>query len=85
MSRIGKLPITLPKGTTVAVEGNVVKAKGPKGEIAQVIDADISVNVEGETVTVTRPTDQKRHKALHGLYRTIINNMVVGVTNGYTK
>lgn len=85
MSRIGKLPITLPKGTTVAVEGNVVKAKGPKGEIAQVIDADISVIVEGETVTVTRPTDQKRHKALHGLYRTIINNMVVGVTNGYTK
>lgn len=85
MSRIGKLPITLPKGTTLSVAGNVVKVKGAKGELHQVIDPDISVNIDGDTVTVTRPTEQKRHKALHGLYRTIINNMVVGVTTGYTK
>lgn len=85
MSRIGKLPIALPKGASLSVEGNIVKVKGPKGELNQVIDPDISVKVEGETVLVTRPTDQKRHKALHGLYRTIINNMVVGVTTGYSK
>lgn len=85
MSRIGKLPITLPKGAALSVDGNIVKVTGPKGELHQVIDPDISVKVEGETVLVTRPTDQKRHKALHGLYRTIINNMVVGVTAGYSK
>lgn len=85
MSRIGKLPITLPKGASLSVEGNIVKVKGPKGELHQVIDPDITVKVEGETVLVTRPTDQKRHKALHGLYRTIINNMVTGVTTGYSK
>jgi large subunit ribosomal protein L6 len=85
MSRIGKLPITLPKGTSISVDGNVVKVKGVKGELHQVIDPDIAVNIDGDTVTVTRPTEQKRHKALHGLYRTIINNMVVGVTTGYTK
>jgi large subunit ribosomal protein L6 len=85
MSRIGKLPITLPSGTNVSVAGNVVKVKGPKGELAQVIDPDIKVQVENNVVTVTRPTEQKRHKAMHGLYRTLIANMVTGVTDGYTK
>jgi large subunit ribosomal protein L6 len=85
MSRIGKLPITLPKGASISVAGNVVSVKGPKGEIHQVIDPDISVVIDEDKVTVTRPTEQKRHKALHGLYRTLINNMVVGVTTGYSK
>jgi large subunit ribosomal protein L6 len=85
MSRIGKLPITLLPGATLTVDGNVVTVKGPKGVIHQVIDPDISVQIEGDKVIVSRPTEQKRHKALHGLYRTLINNMVVGVTTGYTK
>lgn len=86
MSRIGKLPITLPKGVTVTVNAsNEVKVKGAKGELTQKVDADIAVSVEGETLTLTRPTEQKRHKALHGLYRALIQNMVVGVTDGYEK
>lgn len=85
MSRIGKLPITIPAGATVSINGNVVKVKGPKGELTQVIDADMQVVVADGIITVNRPTEQKRHKALHGLYRTIINNMVVGVTTGYSK
>ena len=85
MSRIGKLPVNLPAGVTVEVlPGNVVKVKGPLGELSQKVDADITVTVEGTTVKLTRPTDQPRHRSLHGLYRALINNMVVGVSQGYT-
>ncbi|MCS6796886.1 MAG: 50S ribosomal protein L6 [Raineya sp.] len=83
MSRIGKKPIALPAKVTVNVNGNEVSVKGPKGELRQIIDPDIKVVVENGFVRVERPTDQKRHKALHGLYRALINNMVIGVTEGY--
>lgn len=86
MSRIGKMPVALPKGVTVSVaENNVVTVKGPKGELKQKIDSDITVKVDGDTLTIERPTEQKRHKALHGLYRSLVNNMVNGVANGYEK
>ena len=86
MSRIGKLPVSLPQGVTVTVgNDNVVKVKGPLGELSQKVDADIKVAVEGGVVTVSRPTDQPRHRSLHGLYRALINNMVVGVSTGYEK
>ena len=85
MSRIGKLPVNLPAGVTVEVlPGNVVKVKGPLGELSQKVDVDITVTVEGTEVKLTRPTDQPRHRSLHGLYRALINNMVVGVSQGYT-
>ncbi len=85
MSRIGKLPVSLPQGVTVKVEdGNVVKVKGPLGEMSQKVDADIKVTVEGGVVHVERPTDQPRHRSMHGLYRALIHNMVVGVSTGYT-
>merc|ERR1712176_686309 len=84
MSRIGKKPIDLPKGVTIQVaEGNVVTVKGPKGELSQQVDSELEVNVEEGTLQVSRPTDQKRHKAAHGLYRSLLNNMVQGVTEGY--
>lgn len=84
MSRVGKAPITIPSGVTVTVnEGNVVTVKGPKGQLEQAIDSDITISQEDGVLTVVRPTDQKRHKALHGLYRALINNMVTGVTTGY--
>ncbi|WP_316823352.1 50S ribosomal protein L6 [Pedobacter gandavensis] len=84
MSRIGKAPINVPSGVTITVsKDNVVTVKGPKGELTQAVDADITVSQEEGVVTVTRPSDQKRHKALHGLYRSLLNNMVVGVTEGY--
>lgn len=84
MSRIGKLPIILPAGVKVAVDkGNTVTVEGPKGKLLQAIDPDIQVSVEDNAVHVTRPTDQKRHRAMHGLYRALINNMVVGVSKGY--
>jgi len=86
MSRIGKAPITLPKNVSVEVtSGNVVKVKGPKGELFQAIDPDITVKVEGTTLNVERPTEQKRHKALHGTYRSLLSNMIAGVSDGYTK
>ncbi len=86
MSRIGKLPIALPAKVEVSVASdNVVTVKGPKGTLTQKIDPDIKVEMEDGTLTVTRPTEQKRHKALHGLYRALINNLVVGVSQGYTK
>lgn len=87
MSRIGKAPISLPSGVEVSVDGksNVVKVKGPKGELTQRVDPDLTVSVENSVVTLTRPTEQKRHKSMHGLYRSLINNMVVGVSEGYTK
>lgn len=83
MSRIGKNPITLPAKVEVTVNGANVIVKGPKGTLTQNIDADIKVNVADGKVEVSRPTDQKRHKALHGLYRSLINNMVTGVSEGY--
>jgi large subunit ribosomal protein L6 len=86
MSRIGKLPITLPAKVEVSVSpDNTVTVKGPKGSLSQKIDPDIAVNTEDGVLTVTRPTEQKRHRALHGLYRALINNMVVGVSTGYVR
>lgn len=86
MSRIGKLPITLPAGVEVSVDGgNVVTVKGPKGTLTQQLDADMKVVVEDGSVEVQRPTDRPRHKALHGLSRSLLQNMVVGVTEGYEK
>lgn len=84
MSRIGKNPINVPASVTVTVSNdNVVTVKGPKGELSQALDQDITISQENGVLTVNRPSDQKRHKALHGLYRSLINNMVVGVTEGY--
>ena len=86
MSRIGKLPISLPNGVTIDVDkSNVVTVKGPKGELKEKINQDLTVEVDNGAISVTRPTDQKRHKALHGLSRTLINNMIVGVSEGYEK
>lgn len=85
MSRIGKLPIALPKGITISVaKDNIVTVKGPVGELTQKIDPDIKVEVVENEVIVSRPTEQKRHKALHGLYRALLNNMVEGVSKGFT-
>lgn len=84
MSRVGKAPIAIPAGVTVAVSAeNVVTVKGPKGELTQKLEGDITIAQEDGKVIVNRPSDQKRHKALHGLYRALINNMVKGVTEGY--
>ena len=84
MSRIGNKIIDLPAGVSAnIVADNTVTVKGPKGSLSQVIDQDISVEVEGAVLTVKRPTEQKRHKALHGLYRSLVNNMVIGVSEGY--
>ncbi|WP_026999297.1 50S ribosomal protein L6 [Eisenibacter elegans] len=86
MSRIGKKPIQLPNGVSVTVDAaNTVTVKGPKGTLTQQVDPDIQVTVEGNTLTVERPTDEKRHKSLHGLYRALINNMVQGVNDGFKK
>jgi large subunit ribosomal protein L6 len=85
MSRIGILPIDLPSGVTVTIsDTNEVKVKGPKGEVSQKIDTDITVEIKENQVIVSRPSDEKRHKSLHGLYRSLINNMVVGVSEGFT-
>src|SRR4051794_21192568 len=84
MSRIGKAPIAMPQGVSLSVsDSNVVTVKGPKGELHQAVDSDITVEQEEGNIVVKRPSEQKRHKALHGLYRSLINNMVVGVTTGY--
>ena len=85
MSRIGKLPISIPKGVTVAVAGQQVSIKGPKGELHRTIHPDLGVKLDGDVLTVTRPSDETRHKALHGLSRTLLANMVEGVTKGYSK
>jgi large subunit ribosomal protein L6 len=85
MSRIGKVPVNLPAGVTVNVSPtNLLTIKGAKGELTQQIDQDITINVEDSQIVLTRPTDQKRHKAMHGLYRSLVNNMVIGVSTGYT-
>lgn len=84
MSRIGNKPVNLPSGVTVKVGAdNVVSVKGPLGELVQRVDADITVRVEGDQVVLTRPSEQKRHKSLHGLYRALIYNMVYGVSKGW--
>lgn len=85
MSRIGKLPVNIPAGVTVTVSGNEIKVKGPKGELVQDVNPDIKVEIEGNTLQVTRPSDDREHRALHGLYRSLIHNMVVGVSEGYKK
>ncbi|RZS94634.1 50S ribosomal protein L6 [Cecembia calidifontis] len=86
MSRIGKKPINIPAGVTVDVSAhNVVTVKGPKGTLSRDVSPDIAVKVEGNQIVLERPTDSKRHKSLHGLYRSLVNNMVVGVSEGYKK
>jgi large subunit ribosomal protein L6 len=85
MSRIGKNPISVPSGVTITLDGNRITVKGPRGELARTIPADMLVSQEDGTVTVNRPSDDPKHKALHGLSRTLIANMVEGVTKGFTK
>ena len=86
MSRIGRAPITIPAGVTVTIgENNLVTVKGPKGELKQSFNTAMTLTLEGNTLTVTRPNDEKENRAIHGLTRTLINNMVVGVTAGYSK
>ena len=86
MSRIGRLPIAIPAGVTVTVSADkVVTVKGPKGELIKAMHEDINIAVENNEVVVTRPSDKKEHKALHGLVRALINNMVIGTTEGYQK
>src|SRR2546425_5657478 len=85
MSRIGKRPVPLPQGVTAQVEGRRITVKGPKGEISRMINPELAMAVEGETVVVRRPSDENRHKALHGLTRTLVANMVEGVTKGFQK
>jgi large subunit ribosomal protein L6 len=86
MSRIGKKPVTIPQGVNISVgSDNVITVKGPKGELKQEVDRDIKVEVKDGEVTFGRPTDQGRHRAMHGLYRALVSNMVKGVTEGYTR
>ena len=84
MSRIGKLPVSLPASVSAELlPGNVVKVKGPLGELSQKVDADITVTIEGNEIRFTRPTDLPRHRSMHGLYRALVHNMVGGVSEGY--
>lgn len=86
MSRVGKSPITIPSGVQVTIaDNNVVTVKGPKGTLSEKIDRDMVLNLENGILTISRPTEQKRHKALHGLYRALLNNMVQGVNEGFVK
>ena len=85
MSRIGKMPINIPAGVTVTVKDNVITVKGPKGELSQEINPNINVAIEGNEINVTRPNDEKENRAMHGLYRSLVQNMVTGVSEGYTK
>ena len=85
MSRIGRKPIAIPAGVDVKVDGATVTVKGPKGTLTQTFNSRISVKVEGSEILVTRPTDDKEDRSLHGLTRTLVNNMVIGVTEGYSK
>ena len=86
MSRIGRAPIAIPAGVTVTVsDDNIVTVKGPKGELSQEINKNITVKVEGNVINVTRPNDEKQNRAFHGLYRSLIANMVTGVSTGFTK
>ena len=86
MSRIGRMPIAIPAGVTVDIaENNKVTVKGPKGELSRVLPAEMDIKKDGDTIVVSRPNDLKKSKSLHGLTRTLINNMVIGVTEGYSK
>lgn len=86
MSRVGKSPISIPQGVNIDIsKGNLVTVKGPKGTLSQQVDPDIKLSIEDGTLTLDRPTEQIRHRSLHGLYRALVNNMVVGVTEGFTK
>ena len=85
MSRIGKNPITVPEGVEVVIEPGLVTVKGPKGELSEKISRDLTVSQDGDTITVSRPTDRGEHRALHGLSRSLIANMVEGVTSGFEK
>jgi large subunit ribosomal protein L6 len=85
MSRIGKHPIPVPKGVTVTIDGNNIKVKGPKGELERKINPEMKIAMENDQVTVSRPSDEANHKALHGLSRTLVANMVEGVTKGFSK
>ena len=86
MSRIGRMPITVPAGVTVTIaDGNVVTVKGPKGELKRALRSEMTINQEGNLITVTRPSDAKEHRSLHGLTRTLLANMIIGVTDGYKK
>jgi large subunit ribosomal protein L6 len=85
MSRIGKRPIPVPSGVSVAINGNTVVVKGPKGELSRALPTDIAIKQEGADLVISRPSDEERHKALHGLSRTLVANMVEGVTKGFQK
>lgn len=85
MSRIGKLPVNLPKGVSVKIEDNKITVKGPLGELSRTIDKDIKAEVVDNSIVLSRPSDSKNHKSLHGLYRALIANMVTGVSTGYKK
>ena len=85
MSRIGKLPVNIPAGVTISIDNGVVTVKGPNGELKQEINPNITVEIEGNVCNVTRPNDEKENRAMHGLYRSLINNMVIGVSEGYKK
>lgn|SRR5574341_1570674 len=85
MSRIGKKPIEVPSGVTVTIDGSQVTVKGPKGELTQAFDPDMAIKLETGTLAVERPTDQRRHRALHGLTRALLNNMIEGVTQGFVR
>ena len=86
MSRIGKQPIVIPAGVTATVsKDNVISVKGPKGELKQLVDRDMIIEVKDNVINVSRPTDQIRHRAMHGLYRSLVSNLVKGVTEGYKK
>ncbi len=85
MSRIGKMPIEIPAGVTVQVKDNIVTVKGPKGELSQAVNPDLEINVADGHIEVKRPSDDREHRAQHGLYRALIHNMVVGVHDGYKK
>jgi large subunit ribosomal protein L6 len=85
VSRIGRSPIAIPKGVTIQIENNVIAVKGPKGQLTRVLHPDMTVHMADGTLTVQRPSDEKNHRALHGLTRALINNMVKGVTDGFRK
>ncbi len=85
MSRIGKLPINVPAGVTVSVDNNIVTVKGPKGELKQAINPEITISITDGVIQVSRPSDEKQLRAYHGLYRSLINNMITGVSVGYRK
>src|SRR5215207_4162932 len=85
MSRIGRLPIPVPSGVDVTIDGRQVTVKGPKGTLSRALHPDMTISREDDQLVVTRPTEQKTHKQLHGLTRTLVNNMVIGVTDGYRK